>query len=302
MRQYDPIEWAHPDELPAGMYLNVPDEVYHSLPYASFHRLLPVLRGRTWSHYRAALDEPDNPTEAMLIGRGLHLAALQPEVYRDTVIDGPINPKTGQGYNLGTAKVTEAQEQMPEALVLPPQDRRRVEFMALQVRQHPVAKLFLEAAGAYCYETTGIVDYETQHGVVRCQFRPDIWIPEEQSIADLKSTEDASESSFSRDIGKYYYHCQASMYLEMSYALGYPADSFTFLAVEKEAACWTPSGVVHGVAAHMLGEDSVDSGRSLIRGALAGLAQCQARDEWPAYSTKLDYIEAPTWALGGYNG
>jgi len=298
--QYDPEQWKQPDLLPNGMYLGVPDEVYHALPYASFHRLAKVaFEGRTWAHYRAALEQEQKTTEAMARGTALHLAVLQPDVYSTRVVDGPVNSKTGAGYGYDTKTFADAQEILPDALLLPRETRYAVDGMANALRANANILKLLRAPDAHCYETTGIVDLPVLDDLVlRCKFRPDLWIPGMRNISDIKSTKDASPLSFAKDIARYHYHGQAALYMHLSAALGYPIDCYGLLCVENEQACWTPQGLRYGTAVYELEYDSIAAGWRSIVPVLTQAAQCYATNSWPGYPDDVLPISVPHWAMG----
>lgn len=298
--QYDPVQaWLeHPYDIPAGVYLGVPDTVYHALPFPSFHGISPlVFDGATFGHYRASRGGADRPTTAMKLGRALHLATLQPDIYAELVDDGPINPKTGFGYGMATKAFAAYEAENPDALLIPPgPERENLEAMAAVTREWPPVKAILEHPSTII-ESTGIVDFPVSGGPpMRCKFRPDIWQPMEGVMADLKKTQSAADGEFSRrDIGQFHYYGQAGFYSTMAAALKLPVDHFAFIPCESAPMVWTPEGVKHGVRMLRLGDMSLKGGWDKIQPIMAPLAECIRTNIWPGYAVEVTEINSPAW-------
>jgi len=103
------------------------------------------------------------------------------------------------------------------------------------------------------------------------------------TIADIKTTEDASPEAFSKTIAQYGYAQQAAHYLDL---LG--ATHFVFIAVEKTAP--------YAVGVYCLDPASVAMGRERNLRNLDLLESCQSSGHWPAYSSEIETISLPAWA------
>lgn len=66
--------------LGIGFHREIPADVYHALPYCSNSRL-STLHERSAKHVRYEMDNPEDPTESMIIGNALHVATLQPHLF-----------------------------------------------------------------------------------------------------------------------------------------------------------------------------------------------------------------------------
>ena len=289
-----------------GIYTGVPDETYHAIPLPSFHRIAPlVYDGASLGHYRGTISDPeadweDDSTTAMKVGRALHLAVFQPDVYKATVIDGPVNPKTNQGYGMDTKAFAACEAENPGCYVLPPgKVRTNIEAMAEEVLQHP--RMVECMTGNCLMEATVIVDAPTSlTSSMRMKCRPDLWDLDTDMILDLKKCQCAANGAFSRkDIGNYNYDGQAALYRELSGVAGRPIDGFVFCAVEEAANVWTPSGRRHGIMFHDLDQLSMDAAWNHMEPHLVGLHTAIEADEWPGYSQDLEPISSPAWKRGG---
>jgi len=220
------------------------------------------------------------------------------------VVDGPINPKTGEGFGVGTKAYAEAEAGLDAGmLMLPSRVRIQVDGMAEAIRRHPAGKLVLDVPGNE-YEVTMIADLQVLGSaepglILRVKTRPDVWNSGERMIADLKKVRDASQDAFSKDIARYHYHGQAALYRHVSEALGQPIDSHVFPVVEDgDTPCWSPSGPTYAAAVYMLGDESIKAGWHSLVPALVEAARCYRDNVWPGYPTTIDTIDVPPWAMG----
>jgi exodeoxyribonuclease VIII len=109
-------------------------------------------------------------------------------------------------------------------------------------------------------------------------------------IADLKTTEDASERAWIRDVVKYQYHAQAAFYLDGLETLEPRADrQFLWIAVEKKPpfAC----------AIYQPDDATIYKGRAMYRNYLRQWLKCTETGEWPGYDVGIQPLLLPDWAL-----
>lgn len=134
------------------------------------------------------------------------------------------------------------------------------------------------------------IDEETG---VECRCRPD-WVhpvgEESVLLLDVKTYSIASASEFRRQVARKRYDVQAAYYSDgYEKASGKTVLGFIFLAVETE---WP-----FAANAFMLDDESLESGRQKYRANLRTYAECMRTDKWPGYSTGIDIIRLPQWAL-----
>jgi hypothetical protein len=136
----------------------------------------------------------------------------------------------------------------------------------------------IEASGYWIDEETGML----------CRCRPDLYREDIKIMVDVKSTQSASASDFSRSTVNYGYHAQEAFYSDGWRALNKSVDGFVFIAWEKEkpfayAVYETPPSIV-------------EEGRALMRSALKTYADCVKADHWPAYGEGVQELSFPRWA------
>jgi hypothetical protein len=113
-------------------------------------------------------------------------------------------------------------------------------------------------------------------------------------MLDVKSTQDASPSEFSRSIFKYGYHISAAWYLEgWRQATGEHDKDFIFAAFEKDAP--------NAVAFYQADADMLQIGRQECQRLLALYADCMQSKEWPGYNPAITPLSLPAWVRHAAN-
>lgn len=262
-----------------GIYPGIPAAEYHGWDAASNSRLSRLLRSPR--HLRAYLDEPQEDTPALLIGRATHAAVLEPDVFASGFVCAPeVDRRTKAGKEEWAAfcDANAGRE------VLSPADHALCLALRRAVQAHPAASTLLGHAGDI--EVSGVW---TDHASgCRCKLRADKLCGSVGVVVDLKTTQDAGSESFTRSIFSLGYHRQAAMYIDGLRANGLDVEHFVFVAVEK-----TPP---YGVAVYRLTDEAIDAGRKQLRSLLATYRWCTERDEWPGYSDDIQDISLPRWA------
>jgi hypothetical protein len=126
-----------------------------------------------------------------------------------------------------------------------------------------------------------------------CRCRPDFVHPVRDDavlLVDVKTYSVASSGEFRRQVARKRYDVQAAYYSDgYEKASGKTVLGFIFLAVETE---WP-----YAANAFMLDEQSLEAGRTKYRANLRTYAECTHTGKWPGYSTGIDVIRLPQWAL-----
>jgi exodeoxyribonuclease VIII len=262
----------------AGLIPDLPIDQYHSGPGVSKSQLDQIAKSP--AHYQYARTAPKKaPTAAQRFGSLAHLAVLEP--HKLNVVVGPDLNKNTKEW-----KAFKAQVEAEGKEIVTQEELDTLEGMKAAVYAHPAAAWLLgpgyvEHSAYWTDPATGLL----------CRCRPDKLRRTEKGIVlvDLKSTEDASEAEFSRSIENFRYHVQAAFYTDgIEAALGEPVAAFAFIAVEKKAP--------YAAACYQLATVDVEDGREAYQADLFRLQECMTRNEWPAYSPRIETITRPAWA------
>jgi len=282
---------------PQGRYESVPESVYHGEEWsASLNSSSVGLILRSPAHYKAAREFPLEPTPAMLLGRAIHYAILQPdELLKNFTGPEPTKPP-GKDFDRRT-KVGKANYERWTTAVLDPWvethgDKTRLTEtewghlpgIAASIDRTPEARYVL---GAGLCESSFVWD-DPATGIT-CRCRPDVCGEERNLLVDVKSTTDARPGPFSRAIGIYGYARQAAHYLDGVNAVlgGGTVTNFVFVVVEKVPP--------YGVATYVLDPADVERGRKQNQRAMRQLAWCLKEGKWPGYGAKITPIGLTKW-------
>jgi hypothetical protein len=280
-----------------------------------------------WSYYKNPERPTPKETPALKIGSAIHKAILEPDKFEKEYVQEPqLTDYKGvldkledykerakalglpvSGTKGALKYKIQSQESLQDApgsvfwddivgnivqgrISLSKAEYKACRGISYRVHKHPAAsKIFSsgipEASIFWTDPDTG----------VSCRGRID-WIQLEPdtaeeiiyyTVADIKSTQNASPASFQRDVFKYGYHIQAAMYWDGMSALGYYPQSFVFSAWEKKPPFAT--------ALYYMTEELLEAGRKEYKRLLKIYAECLKTDNWPGYSNSIEPLLLPDW-------
>ena len=228
------------------------------------------------AHYKAWLTEDRVETPAMKLGTAAHCAILEPERFQSDYIAAP------DGIDRRTKAGKEAWSDMESSgkIILPAADYAALLAMRESVMSHQSARELLSEGVAEQSFFGRLWDVD-----VKC--RPD-WLTS-GIVVDLKTTQDASLIGFSKSIANFRYAVQHAFYCDVLSVCGVEPQAFIFVAVEKTAP--------YAVGVYEMDAASVEIGREAYQRNLDTYKRCLDTSEWPAYSTAIESISLPKWAM-----
>lgn len=249
-----------------------------------------------WQRYLNPDREPQEETPALSFGSLLHCVVLEPdEVKHRYIVEPEDAPKRPTASQLRAAKPSpdavhaigwwkEWLEKAGNRKVVSAKDMNKAQRMSDALRDHPMFSLLMEAGTA-----EQRVDWEDPWTGAPCKLKYD-FLSDYGFFVDVKTTEDASPSAFARSVASYRYYVQAAFYMDgFRNALGTPVNGFIFAAVEKSAP--------YGVMLHTLDDDAIAAGRRAYQRNLETYMACIKSGEWPGYSTSINQLSLPKWAI-----
>lgn len=260
---------------PQGLYVGMPNEVYHDSEGVSKSSLDLIHRSPAHYYHRS----PYVPSRAMEIGTAIHTAILEPDAYETDYVLLDVDARTASEYK-------QAVKAVGSGRVLVKKEWQHVEGVATAVAMDPHAGPLFEGEGHN--ELSVIV--ENEHGItLRCRFdrllkRGDRWL-----AVDLKKTRDARPDKFSRSVTDYRYHVQVAWYSRVAALAGIDLAGFVFVAVEDAPP--------HGVRVYVIDDESVEIGRREAMEDLRVYTECVRSGHWPVYDTGPQLIGITPWAM-----
>lgn len=249
---------------------------YLAIDAVSSHDLRTASRSMAHYHYR--LTHPDGDTKAMQIGRALHWAILEPELFSVRVVVSQY-----ENYRTNEAKLWRDTEEGKGNVVVSKDEHDELCQMRQSVREHP---RFTEVFAAEAYEVTALSRH-TATGLLR-KARFD-WIPKGNFLADIKTTVDASPDGFPKQAWNLGYFHQLAYYRGIWNAL-HPDDQrkeCLVMAIEKEPPFLC--------CVHAIPTDALDVAQKQNNALLYRIAECQRAKRWPGYPDTIEYMSLPNW-------
>lgn len=270
-------------ELPPGVHPNIPAHVYLKRKLGVVSKSALERVSQTPAHYKAYIDgvSPEKTGPALSFGRAFHCALLEPHLFEGAFT---VEPEFGDCRKTDNKKArAEWRGAHAGSELLSAEDSDAIAGMVDAFRRHPLAGRMVVDGKS---ELT-LVWKDAATGLT-CKSRSDYYVERLGMVLDVKSTEDASKDSFAKEIVRYRYHWQDALYRAGYGALGAAVKYFMFGAVEK-----TPP---YAVAIHTLEAEGIGRGYTHVQRHMTTLADCLAKDSWPAYPVEIQTVVLPPWA------
>ncbi|MDZ4341359.1 MAG: PD-(D/E)XK nuclease-like domain-containing protein [Candidatus Binatia bacterium] len=285
------------DGLP-GLYPDVPEEAYHSIPACNQSRL-KLLGEKSEAHVYHEMQNPTPPTPEMEFGSAVHVAVLQPDqLERRYVVVGQCAGQTQKGErcaNGGSIIIdghSFCRRHVPKTGT--PDDRRTIRQVDFDRCRDMRDSVYACASARDALEhpdpteLSALWSWNVDGFPLPCKARMDKLLPSAGAIADLKTTVDASPRGFVRAVYTYGYYVQAAFYTQGAAALGCACDDFLIVAVEKEPpfAC----------AIYRVRDDAIEAGFNELQPLLLRYAHAVQTNTWPSYPQTPIEIGLPDYA------
>ena len=280
-----------------GIHL-LPDSEYFAADGINSSGLKEIRRSP--AHFKYRLDNPKEPTPAMLAGTALHCAVLEPESFMERFAimpdNSPNRPTSRQINAKNPSQSTIDQIAFWERwdaenagkITLTATDAAEYLEIGTTIRKHPEIAPFFETEGGFA--EASLFGIDPVSGLL-CKCKPD-YLTEFKGykiMLELKTTDDARPSSFQRTAYTFGYFMSAAFYCDIHEWAGFdPIDLYLIVAFERNAP--------YGIKIYEIPDQEIDRGRDQYREALAIYKECHESDYWPAYDTTIETLEFPAWA------
>ena len=235
------------------------------------------------AHYKWALEHQTDDSPALLMGRVVHMAVLQPDEFLKHYVAMP------EGIDRRTKAGKEAYQRyldtMPKGIEVIDRDtwETAVAMMKSVTSCHEAFKLLDQA------HTELPIFWTDESTGIECKAKIDALreVGDAVFVTDLKTCSNASTQAFVRDALRYGYDVQAAHYMRGVRAL-FPGKNVVwyFVAVEKK-----PPYAVNVIKA---GDDFIDRGTWQLISLMDRVKECRETDTWPGYGE--NDLTLPEWA------
>lgn len=290
--------WINPDtaELLPGVYYDMSDADYQALPAVRWSSLKVILESPKALKYAAT--HPRADTDALAIGRAVHLAVLQPHAYDAAVQIIPDDYMTASGKR-STSKAAKAWYATvdPSVTLITQREHDACVAMAEAVAMANQASAILTES--VDREVTAICQLVTPQGqVVMAKARADLIGP--TILADLKSDENWKGFDLRRVVSRIIeldYHGQMGWYEKVfDLAADQTEDERVLNGCHSWGWIFAHKKPPYDVIAGRASADLQDLGRWRADEAWERYAEALDTGIWPGVEPEEVTFEAPRWA------
>ena len=264
------------------MIINIESEEYYAHPALSHSRL--KLIERSPAHFHHWMVHAKESSDALNFGRLFHASILEPETVASEFLVAPdVDRRTKAGKETHAAFI----EAAAGKTVMTQADFEVARSMSEAISADEAARsLVFEAVASGRVEEAHL--WNDRFYGVEMKAKADA-VLSDGTILDLKTTQDASPSSFASSIARYGYHTQAAWYARALQASGQDFRRFVIVAVEK-----TPP---YAVGVYVIDREAIKAGEQRIRRWVSTYTDCVANCSWPGYTSgQVMSIGMPAWA------
>lgn len=228
--------------------------------------------------------QPPKDTDALALGRAIHVALLEPEKWSAFVREpdfGDQRKKENKAAKLAFELANAG------ATIIPADDYDMAIRCAEEIREHKEAMSLL--VGGRHEHTIQWVDQDTG---IRCKARLDNL--RTNDLSDIKSTRHQTPRKFLLDGTNLLYYGQMSWYHDGAIAAGVlPAGALLPAIVAPQTV------EPYDVMPFRMTLNAYFTGQSLWRRLIKRYAECQAADWWPGIAPRILDFDVMPWAEGG---
>lgn len=261
-----------------GFYFDMPFEEYQAVDAINGSSIVNMRRSPMY--YRHCLDNPKQPTPAMVQGVLTHRLILEPQRAGNLVVWGE-QPEE----KVRRGKVWEEFQAVNAGKQIVTKDERDVMVAQMvAVHKNPVARKHIAAPGP----TEVSMFWVDETSGRPFKGRIDKLVEGKHIIVDLKTTRDCTPYRFGGQAYALAYHIKAAIYWLGYRALTGKEPKFKFVAVESKPP--------YESAVYRAHSDIISQGMEDLDGLLKTLAECEAAGTWPGAQQEEADLTLPTFA------
>lgn len=261
-----------------GIFTGVPFDEYAAIEALNGSSIVHMRKSPM--HYRHCLDNPQPPTEAMILGTATHQLILEPERVGDFAVWGE-----QEAEKVRRGQVWEAFKAMHAGkLVVTKAQRDQMIGMAVSARRNVPVMKYASAKGST--EVVLVWDDPVYHR--RMKGRIDKLITKGHIIFDLKTTRDCGKYRFGGQAYTLGYHIKMAIYASGYRTLTGKEPKLVLGAIESKAP--------HESAVYRITTDVLLQGYDDLSVLMKKLADCEATNSWPSAEPEELELSLPTYA------
>lgn len=261
-----------------GIFANVPFSEYQAIDALNGSSIVHMRKSPM--HYRHMCDNPQPPTEAMILGTATHQLILEPHRVGDFAVWGEVEEQ-----KVRRGQIWEAFKSMHQGkLIVTKAQRDAMIGMAVAARKNVPVMKYANLKGAT--EVVFVWDDPVYHR--RFKGRIDKLIAKGHTIFDLKTTRDCGKYRFGGQAYQLGYHIKMAIYASGYRHLTKHEPKLVLGAIESKAP--------HESAVYRITTDVLLQGYDDLNVLMKKLADCEATNSWPSAEPEELELSLPTYA------
>lgn len=266
------------DLIAAGQFLGktpyLTNEQYHASPGISATGLANFAKLPALYKYNRDKEEDDAETASQRLGSLVHMRALEPKLFEETVVI-----IAGNGNSTEVKNQIKAAELAGKYICRSEKEFKQVIDMVDSVMSHSWAKTLLTQGEQ---EQSLYAPHPLYGFLMKC--RPDAIHPDKAIIADIKTYTDLDDYALEKQIKRLKYHWKAVHYMNVaSLVYGQPFEKFVHV--------WVSTKAPYPVRCLALGGATVQWAEEKVSDLYAQYSNCLLTNTWPGYPDDIEDFE-----------
>lgn len=271
-------------KLAYGFHENIPFADYCKIDAMNFSALKYMERSPM--AYRHNIENPSEPTAAMLLGTHAHTAILEPHMYKFATWSGP-GIRSGNAYKDWCA-------QNDGKILLNAKEEDHIRGMVQAVHANPNAHKYLRHIRSEVTmvwkDLTFKRDFKARVDAIT-DIEDDTGIENETVLISLKMTTDVRDFRFAAQYHKLCYHAQDAIYQQGYYYLTGTLPRMVTIAIESKPP--------HESAVYRIPIDVLRQGQRDVERWLLALQAAELSGRWPGAMPDEQDLALPSYAYPG---
>jgi hypothetical protein len=261
-----------------GIFTGIPFDEYQKIDALNGSAIVHMRKSPM--HYRYTADNPQPPTEAMILGTATHQLILEPDRVGDFAVWGE-----QESEKVRRGQVWEAFKAMHAGkLIVTKAQRDSMIGMAVAARKNVPVMKYANLKG----ETEVVMVWDDKVYGRRMKGRIDKLIAKGHVIFDLKTTRDCGKYRFGGQAYTLGYHIKMAIYASGYRTLTNHEPKMVLGAIESKAP--------HESAVYRITTDILLQGYDDLNVLMKKLADCEATNSWPGAEPDELELTFPTYA------
>lgn len=253
-----------------------------------YSKMQGVRRSDLWqmkksaAHYKYHIDNPEEPTPALIFGQAYHKYVLEPETFFEEFY---VLPEVNKRTKEGRAIVEALQAENKGKTAIDGETFTTIQDMRTALENSPETAPYIAAIRTGKARTEVPFVWEDDETGEICKCKADIiteldGVP---TVIDYKTTLSCEDGAFERSARKFGYDFQCGFYLEGINKCTMEEHQFAFIAQEKTAP--------YLARLYVCDEGFINQGKRKFHELLKKYHACKESNEWKGYETEYLYSD-----------